>query len=44
VSFEVIDWNIEIYEYIRLSNQVEVETTVENQEINFEVDYGGDSL
>ncbi len=44
VSFEAIDQNIEIYEYIRLSNQVEVETTVENQEINVEVDYGGDSF
>ncbi len=44
VSFEAIDQNIEIYEYIRLSNQIEVETTVENQEINVEVDYGDDSF
>jgi hypothetical protein len=39
VSFEAVDQNIEIYEYIRLNNQVEVETTVDNQEINIEVDY-----
>jgi hypothetical protein len=44
VSFEAIDQNIEIYEHIRLSNQVEVETEVENQEINVEVDYGNDIL
>lgn len=37
VSFEAIDQNIEIYEPIRLSNQIEVETIIDNQEI--EVDY-----
>ena len=42
VSFEAIDQNIDIYEHIRLSNQVEVETVVENQEINVEIDYGDD--
>ena len=40
VSFEAIDQNIEIYEPIRLSNPIEVENEVENQEINVEVDYG----
>ncbi len=40
VSFEAIDHDIEIYEHIRLSNQVEVETIIENQEINVEVGYG----
>jgi hypothetical protein len=39
VSFEAIDQNIEIYEHIRLSNQVEIETIVENTEINIEVDF-----
>ena len=36
VSFEAIDQNIEIYEYIRVSNQVEVE--VENEEVRVEVE------
>lgn len=35
VSFEAIDQNIEIYEYIRLSNQVSIE--VENQEVRVEI-------
>jgi hypothetical protein len=39
VSFEAIDQNIEIYEYIRLHNEVDIETTIETQEINVEVDY-----
>lgn len=38
ISFEAIDQDIELYEYIRLSNQIEVETAIENQEINVEVD------
>jgi hypothetical protein len=40
VSFEAIDKNIEIYESIRLSNQVDVGVSVESQEINVEIDYG----
>lgn len=40
VSFEAIDQDIDIYEYIRISNLVEVETEVENQEINVEVGFG----
>ncbi|MGB4439057.1 MAG: hypothetical protein WBJ13_07510, partial [Sedimentibacter sp.] len=39
VSFEAIDQNVGIYEYIRLSNLVEVETEVDNQEINVEVGF-----
>ncbi|GBU20587.1 hypothetical protein R80B4_00465 [Fibrobacteres bacterium R8-0-B4] len=42
VSFEAIDQNIEIYEPIRLCNQIEIETMVENQEINVNVDLGGE--
>lgn len=37
VSFEAVDENIDIYEYIRLNNLVEVETEVNNQEITVEV-------
>lgn len=40
VSFEAIDQNLDIYEYIRLNNFVEVETEVDNQEINVEVGSG----
>jgi hypothetical protein len=38
VSFEAIDQNIEIYEAIRVNNIIETE--VDNQEINVELDYG----
>ena len=39
VSFEAIDQNIEIYEHIRLSNQVEIEAKVKSPEINIEIDF-----
>ncbi|MGL6196919.1 MAG: S8 family peptidase [Thermoguttaceae bacterium] len=37
VSFEAVDQNIQIYEPIRLSNQIEVEADVENPEIRVEI-------
>lgn len=40
VSFEALDQNLDIYEYIRLNNLVEVETEIDNQEINVEVGFG----
>lgn len=40
VSFEAVDQNIGVYEYISLSNQVDIETEIDNQEIDLEIDYG----